>query len=136
MVRPALVRSVDEPARVPYFHTLDATCPYANVCGATFPAVPAGKRLRVTRIGVSWRDETVGAFLALDLNTLLNPKLIFPVSSGGFAYYGNGYYHSLQVDYYFEAGEAPVLEMGTGGVFNRYSTAKLTVTGYIVDVAP
>ena len=135
-IRPAMVRNVDEPARVPYFHTRDASCPYGNLCEATFPTVPAGKRLRVTSISVFWRNETVSAFMALDVNTSLNPVLIFPVSPTPFAYYGNCYAKTQEVDYYFEAGQAPVLEMGTGGTFNKFNTAHLTVTGYIVDTTP
>ena len=139
--RPALVRSVDEPARVPYAHFLSPTCPFGNQCVATFPDVPVGKRLRLTQIsffsiGVS---STTGIFV-VNRNSTSSPLLIFPVNRVNTAYYsGTSLVGTFAVDLIFEAGERPVLELGvpvsTGGIpangFNRYG-----VTGYLVDVLP
>ena len=139
--RPALVRSVDEPARVPYAHFLAPTCPFGNVCQATFPEVPVGKRLRLTQVsffslGVS---STTGIFVVYRLGTS-SPLLIFPVNRVNTAYYSStSLVGTFAVDLIFEAGERPFLELGVpagaGGIpangFNRYG-----VTGYLVDVLP
>jgi hypothetical protein len=139
--RPALVRSVDEPARVPYAHFVAPTCPFSNVCQATFPEVPVGKRLRLTQVsffslGVS---STTGIFVVYRLGTS-SPLLIFPVNRVNTAYYSStSLVGTFAVDLIFEAGERPFLELGVpagaGGIpangFNRYG-----VTGYLVDVLP
>ena len=63
--RPAMVRSVDEPARVPYFQVVAPICPFTNQCISTFPAVPAGKRLRVLAVNALFRGPASSAFMSL-----------------------------------------------------------------------
>ncbi len=140
--RPALVRSVDEPARVPYGGTITPTCPFANVCVAEFQPVPAGKRLRVTAIAAFIRSNTASQphLFAIHRNDtsgagLISLSLLPPQQA---AYYGTVASANQAVDLIFEAGERPILEIGvaagSGGI--NGSAARLTLTGYLVDVAP
>lgn len=139
--RPALVRSVDEPARVPYSHFLTPTCPFANVCIAEFPVVPAGKRLRVTQFSVlSIGVTSTTGIVVVNRNAAFSPLLVFPAERVNTAYYGStSLVGTFAVDLIFEAGERPVLELGVpasaGGIpanpANRHG-----VTGYLVDVLP
>lgn len=139
--RPALVRSVDEPARVPYYHSLVPTCPFLNNCVATFPAVPAGKRLRVTFIGALFIGTDDPGYMALHVNNdnAGNMRLAFPVAPFSGAFYGWIVSLSQQVDVYFEAGQAPFLDFGIGaglGGIDVDSRNRFTISGYLVDVLP
>lgn len=138
--RPALVRSVDEPARVPYSYALRPTCPFANQCVAEFPVVPAGKRLRLTNVRLLTRDTAVAGFFAVHVDVAaFSPLIAFPVSPFNGAYYGNLISGNFPVDLIFNAGQKPVLEMGvpgfSGGI-NDNAANKFGVTGYLVDVLP
>ena len=142
-VRPAIVRSVDEPARVPYAYSLAPTCPYANVCYAAFPTVPAGKRLRLTNLQMLVFGISGSATPYLGVNRLGNvdgdPFLMIPVPPLSGAFYGTVHSANTLVDLIFEAGQTPTLEVGlssgAGGIPSD-SRNRLGVTGYIVDVAP
>jgi hypothetical protein len=137
--RPALVRSVDEPARVPYAYSLAPTCPFLNDCVATFPTVPAGKRLRVTNVRYVGFFTNVAAFFAVHIDRTNNAVLMFPMVPFNGAFYGSVLAANHDVDLIFDAGTAPVLEIGVsaaaGGIFPD-SRNRLGVTGYLVDVAP
>jgi hypothetical protein len=140
-IKPALVRSVDEPARVPYDHTLSLVCPYANVCTATGPAVPAGKRLRVTNIAgtLTLQPALVNSFVAFHIGAVATPPLVaFPVPLVSLAYYGNSLSFSHQINFHLEAGEVPIVELGTHFTvsFSGPTSGKVTISGYVVDVAP
>jgi len=131
-----LVRNVDERARALYNYTINASCIFPNVCMASFPTVPEGKRLRVTSVTVFAQFQSSSGFLALNLDYRGNPILAFPVAPIGMAYYGSSLSSSFQTDNYFEAGQTPILELGTWNNWNRTYLPRLTVTGYMVDVAP
>jgi hypothetical protein len=137
--RPALVRSVDEPARVPYAYSLLPTCPFSNVCEAAFPTVPAGKRLRVTEVRLMFRFTNDPGFLAVNLDARGSVLVAFPVAPFSGHYYGNLVSGAFPVDMIFEAGQRPVLEFGvnafSGGI-NVNSANRFAVTGYLVDVTP
>ena len=142
-VRPAMVRSVDEPARVPYYNVSTLTCPYGNMCTASFPAVPAGKRLRVTNIsGIMTSQYSVTtAFIALhNGNPMLSTNILVavPIFPLNMAYYGNGLSFNNEVNFYFEAGEFPAIEIGTpaNASFANSAGCKFVVTGYLVDLLP
>jgi len=137
-IKPAMVRSVDEPARVPYIVTGVPTCPFGNDCFIAGGTVPAGKRVRVTRIEGAFLNQVGDMFFALHLNTDRNPIAIFPAPAFNGFFFGNVVGFSQEVDYYFEAGQAPVLEVGCSAI-NTISTDsrnKLTIVGYIVDTTP
>jgi len=137
--RPALVRSVDEPARVPYSYEIRPTCPFSNVCEAAFPVVPAGKRLRLTSVRLLMRFTNVSGFLAVNVDSSLNPVIAFPVSPFNGAYYGSLISGNFPVDMIFNAGQRPVLEMGVpagASGINDNGGNKFGVTGYLVDVLP
>lgn len=139
--RPALVRSVDEPARVPYYHSLAPTCPFLNQCVATFPAVPAGKRLRVTFVGAVFIGTDDPGYMALhvDNDGVGNMRVAFPVTPFGAAFYGTMVSLNQQVDVFFEAGQAPFLDFGIGaglGGIAANGRNRFTISGYLVDVLP
>ena len=137
--RPALVRSVDEPARVPYSYDVRPTCPFTNQCVAEFPVVPAGKRLRLTSVRLAMRGTSVAGFFAVHVDAALTPLMAFRVSPFDGAYYGNLTSGNFPVDLIFNAGQKPVLEMGvpafSGGINDNLAN-RFGVTGYLVDVLP
>jgi hypothetical protein len=63
-------------------------------------------------------------------------RLLFPANAFAAAYYGAAFVFNEQVDVVFEAGEAPVLELGTTGRLVDDTFNKMTVTGVLVDAAP
>lgn len=137
--RPAMVRSVDEPARVPYFHSLAPTCTFTNQCFATFPTIPAGKRLRVTAIMGYFRGTNTAGFVLLQNVDFNNPLVAFPVSPFNAAYYGSVISFNTPADIYFGAGQTPVLEFGIPAFAGGISVSpenRLTISGYLVDVLP
>jgi hypothetical protein len=127
-----------EPAIAPYFHVLAATCSLGNVCTGTFPVVPAGMRLRVTSISIFARFQSVtGPFLALDI-AASQPVMAYAVPTVSLAYYGNVLFLNQPIDYYFEAGQAPILELGClyTTSFSSGWPINLTINGYLVNVGP
>ena len=142
-LRAALVRSVDEPARVPYEFEVLPSKPFGNVYYADFPAVPAGKRLKVTRIsGFVWNVDSsnTGAFVALNDPGSSFARVAFPLSHPVFAYYGTGYSFNQEVDFIYEAGQSPRVEMGvnagSGGLPTpNTASTRIRVHGYLVDLS-
>jgi hypothetical protein len=136
--RAALVRSIDEPARVPYSYSLAPTCPFLNECEISFPVVPAGKRLRVTRISAFFRDTNTSAFLALCKNSDLNPMISFPLAPFNGFFFGILLSATPDVDFTFEAGETPVVVLGVSAVDSIITNSgnRLGVSGYLVDLLP
>jgi hypothetical protein len=135
--KPALVRNVDEPARVPYYVSQPGNCLFSNECLMTGTTVPAGQRLRVTRLEgiIFFQSSNIIAFLYANGG---DPKFMFPSNAFGGAFYGSVVSFNVEVDFYFEAGETPVLGVGTG-IPNTISTDarnRYTIVGYLVDVLP
>lgn len=133
------VRSVDEPARVPYTYVVAGTCNFSNSCEAVFPAVPVGKRLRVTNIQLVLKmaPDASGVFILRLASQGLDPRVAFPSSPFNGAYYGMMHAASQGVDVIFEASEEPVLEFGIpagSGTINA-SQLKFGITGYLVDLS-
>lgn len=135
-VRPALVRSVDEPARVPYAYDLAPVCFFLNSCEADFPAVPAGKRLRITSVRLMFTGTNVTSVFAVRRADTIFPTVAFRVAPFSGAYFGNLLSGSFDVDLIFEAGQQPALELGNTTNIINSSANRFGVTGYLVDVAP
>ena len=142
-VRPAIVRSIDEPARVPYAYSLTLTCPYGNLCYAAFPTVPAGKRVRLTNLQILALGISGGTSPYLGVNRNGNvggdPFLMIPVPPMNGAFYGTVHSANILVDLIFEAGQTPTLEVGVSsgaGGIPLDPRDRLGVTGYLVDIAP
>jgi hypothetical protein len=139
-IKPAMVRSVDEPARVPYGGTIAMTCPFGNLCNAVFPAIPAGKRVRVTEVSLAFGASASATHLIAVHRTSndFTPVAMFQAVPFAAAYYGLMVATTQPLDVVFEAGETPTIEIGVaagaGGI--NASAARATLTGYIVDVAP
>jgi hypothetical protein len=138
-VRPAMVRSVDEPARVPYSYSVEPTYPFSNQAVYTFPSVPTGKRLRLTNVRAVFLGTNAPAFFAVSKNTYNNLLVMFPLTPFSGAYFGDSLSISQDVDLIFETGEAPVLQLGissgAGGISSSF-TNHFGVTGYMVDLLP
>jgi hypothetical protein len=134
--RPALVRSVDEPARVPYAYDLPAGCSFLNSCSTGFPVVPAGKRLRLTEVRLMFVGTNVASvFIVRRVDTIF-PTVAFPVNPFAGAYFGNLISGRFPVDLIYEAGQQPVLELGNFGGIANNAANRFGVTGYLVDVSP
>jgi hypothetical protein len=129
------IKNAEDPARATYYYSITPTCPYANVCEATFPAVPAGKRLRLANVRVMFRMTNVAAALSVNLNHINNLLVSFPLTPFNGFYYGSLLSTSQNVDLIFEAGESPVLELGVSAVDTISPDGNLLgVTGYLVDI--
>jgi hypothetical protein len=136
-IRPAMVRSVDEPARVPYFVSAQPTCPFTNECLVSGPVVPAGKRLRVTRLEGMLVLQATNIIVFLSTDDDNAPVVMFPSNTFGQAFFGTGVSFNQEVDFYFEAGQTPSLVVGTsGGNITTDARSRLTIAGYMVDVQP
>jgi hypothetical protein len=135
-VRPAMVRSVDEPARVPYFVSAVPTCSYLNECYVTGSTVPAGKRVRVTRLEGILLSQTTSIFFALMENNTSTPVLMFPAQPMSGAFFGTLVSFNQEVDFYFEAGQTPFIVVGNTSSISTDSRNRLTIAGYIVDLLP
>jgi len=123
----------------PYAHSLVATCFFSNICQANFPAVPTGKRLRLTNARAYFQGTNVAGVFVVNRNAINNPLLAFPVAPFDGGSYGMILAANQTIDLIFAAGESPVLEFGiaanqSGIIFNVNN--KFGVTGYLVDVAP
>jgi hypothetical protein len=134
----ALVRNVDEPARVPYFVSEQPTCPFTNECEISGPVVPAGMRARITRLEGTFIGSTADAVVALGLNDDSHPVLMFPVTPFGGAFYGDVESFSQEVDFDFEAGQTPVLVVGCAypNTIPVDTRNTLTIVGYEVSLTP
>jgi hypothetical protein len=130
------VRSVDEPARVPYAYDLAPTCSFQNSCSVDFPAVPAGKRLRLTEVRLMFVGTNIASVFIVRTADAIFPTVAFPVAPFSGAYLGNLLSGSFDVDLIYEAGQQPALELGNFGGIVSNSANRFGVTGYLVDVAP
>lgn len=136
-VKPAMVRSVDEPARVPYFVLQAPSCPYLNACYVSGPTVPAGKRVRVTRIEGFLRSQPDSIIVYLSLNSDSAPLRMFQAFPFAQAFFGgSGISFNEAVDFYFDAGQTPYLVVGNTTTVSTNSSNRLTIAGYMVDVLP
>jgi hypothetical protein len=134
--RPALVRSVDEPARVPYAYDLAPVCFFLNSCEADFPAVPAGKRLRITSVRLMFTGTNVTSVFVVRRADTVFPTVAFPLAPFSGAYFGTLLSSSFDVDLIYEAGQQPALELGNTTSISNSAANRFGVTGYLVDVAP
>ncbi len=141
-VKAALVRNIDEPARVPYFFSAEPAFLTLNVCFLSGSVVPAGKRLRVTRLaGAFFLQDAALTGYTYGLHVSSGgtfPVLIFPGIPFQNSFYGNTVSFNQEIDYYFEAGQRPVLQVisNLGIPFSGTSVSRLTITGYMIDILP
>jgi len=137
--RPALVRSVDEPGRAPYQHSVgfvqsQSTCDQYS-CMVRFPKVPAGYRLVITHASAFFwltngaiTDANVALVSDGDIfgNTLQLPP---PAVTGG-----KLRVVSSPVTYYVEPGSTPCLSLGASGMATNYMSASAAIVGYLVAI--
>jgi len=153
--RPALVKDVDEPGRVPFQYIASAAPgPGASSCGVNFcnfelPAVPAGKRLVITDFygTVSLRPGGTVHSLRLSVWDKTDPAGwvimgMFEVPHNPDAYYNvaltfelRRYSFQSKLLMYVDAGFAPSIEFWTGGADLHASwPSQIMVVGYLVNL--
>jgi hypothetical protein len=152
--RPAIVKNVDEPGRIPYQQFFSATpgttgCGL-NFCSYSFPAVPAGKRLVITDFYGIVSLLPTGKVHSLRLNIWdqSDPahwvlRNTFEVPPNPFAYYSVAL--TSQLDRYpfqskpvmfVDAGLIPSIDFWTGTAnLNSGWPTVITVVGYLIDLS-
>jgi hypothetical protein len=117
----------------PFFQSSAPVCDAVNRCTVTFPVVPPGKFLRVTRIHGAMYFLNADAFVALDLNNTNGQLFVMPVHPFNAAYLGSALSFNEATDIVFTAGQVPIVEMGTTGSFVTTSFNRLGITGDLED---
>jgi len=132
---PVMVRSVDEPARVPYFVSGKPNCPFTNECLLVGTTVPAGMRLRITHIN-GWISANVSGFAALSVDTDTNVAVMLPLTAVDGAFFFPSIAFNQEVDFYVDEGHTPELQVGSAGSIYQASFQSMTITGYLVNKQP
>ncbi len=135
--RAALVQSVDEPGRNPYQEALsDLACRGTAVCSFNFAAVPAGKRLVVTRV-VGYIDTAVGTlpngFLQSSFGGSAYATMPFTGVRGSISGLGTRIVINSEAQAYFGVGETPRVTMQLFGD-TASGGALIMLSGYFVNV--
>jgi hypothetical protein len=125
--------NVPSQSRSFFFQSSVPTCDASNRCSVTFPAVPAGKVLRVTRIHGALYFSNVDAFVALDLNNLNGQLFVKPLTPFSGAYLGPTLSFNESTEVIFTAGQIPIVEIGTGTSFNQNTFNRLGLTGELIN---
>src|SRR5262249_21631407 len=121
------------PTSTPFFQSSVPTCDVLNRCFVKFPAVPTGKRLRVTRIHAAMYLTNIDAFVALDVDGLNGQVFVEQLHPFPAAYLGPTLSFNEATDVVLTAGQVPFVEMGTGGTFITSSFNRLGITGDLQD---
>lgn len=139
-VRPAYIKNVDEPGRLPYQQMVSFsegapdTC-NPLLCVISFNAVPAGKRLVVEHVTMlAYIRDGQPHFLAFGDTTVTNANNI-AIVGGGFTDTGHSSrYFSLDraVKVYYEAGAIPKLKLLYSGVLGS-TRSNASLHGYLID---
>ncbi len=135
------VSDINAPWRNPYQHRITFTpnptdCPNNLYCIATFPAVPAGKRLVVTNVSTQYSLTTPVTDAAVSIGvdgSLLSDTLDLPapVKIGD---NDSRFVASASITYFVESGHSPtVILQGTYVTPVTFGTT-VSITGYLVSV--
>ena len=119
-----------------YFSLSKPTCDISNRCSVTFPEVPAGKILRVTHIHGNLFNTNAPAFVALDMNNFDTNVFVRQLAPFAGAYLGATLSFNEATDVVFEAGQIPIIEVGSTVAFNQTTFNRVGITGELLDVAP
>ncbi len=149
-VRPAAVKNVDEPGRVPYVQYFSALPGLSTGCGVNFcdfypPVVPAGKRLVITDVYGVINLEPGATVHSLQVrvtdSTFATWRNVFEVPHNPSAYYDvaladnlRRYAFQAKVMMFVEAGDRAAMHFWTGGHIHTDYPTSLTIVGYLVDV--
>lgn len=141
--RPALVKNVDEPGRMPYQAMVEfngggePTCPIPGFCIVSFPDVPAGKRLVVERltvlVGVTGAGQpnyvTFGdGFVSNGGNiAIVMPNFAPSIEVMGVTFWAL----SEVVRVYYGPGTTPKVKLGATANFGF--VANVSLHGYLID---
>ena len=147
-VRPAVVKNIDEPGRIPYQQHVAAAKASAN-CGGNFcdfllPTVPAGKRLVITNFSghLAFEGTAVAGRIVLYLDSLTAGSPEFEVPHNPGAYHKdpisignpNRMAFNEKVQLFVEAGQRPLIDLHTDGRLVDDWKQVFIVTGYLVDL--
>jgi len=147
-VRPAAVKNVDEPGRVPfqaYLTGLKGNGCGTNFCTLNLPAIPTGKRLVITNFAGNaalQSGSTVGDITLIVFNSVSNSTVFsfeVPVNSS--------YYHTDVIAgsitrfafnektlLFVDAGQTGTIFYYTSGSLADSFTQGFIITGYLVDL--
>jgi hypothetical protein len=131
-----LKRFNDAGSGQPYSYSMAPSCPFTNSCTATFPAVPAGKRLRLTNVRAMFLSTNATATLTVHVNLANSPLIAFTVAPFAGAYWGTLLSANQTVDLVFDAGQSPVLDFGSTSTIHSDTRNRLGVSGVLVSAAP
>jgi hypothetical protein len=145
-VKPAAVKNVDEPGRIPYMKYVAAARGSAN-CGTNFcdfvlPAIPVGKRLVITGFAGNMAfagtatasrvtlqvDATNGPIFELPLDPALYHVDNIAIGSPNRAAFNE------KILLFAEAGQTPWISMYTTGSLVNSWPQGFIVSGYLVDL--
>jgi hypothetical protein len=144
-VRPAVVKNVDEPGRIPYQQYVSGSLGGLN-CGTNFcnfdlPAVPAGKRLVITKFAGNMALAGSATVARLTLSIFSGgPLLEVPNNSSAYHVDGltaggpNRYAFGMDTLLFAEAGQAVAISFYTTGSLATGVAQGFIVTGYLVDL--
>jgi hypothetical protein len=121
--------ALDEPGRIPFVAYSSNTCSGTG-CDYTFPAVRAGHRVVLQHVSAG-----------LVFNTSPTTLLAAAVDGGNGAIFFNvplppglnftAFDHELLL--YFDAGQTPLVQINSDGIFNPSAGQNLTLVGYELD---
>jgi hypothetical protein len=136
-VRAALVSNVDEPGRIPY--VANSSCDFQSGdhddCAASFPSVPAGKRLVITHVSGLLREGLPGGTLIS--TQIISPRgnVFLPVTYIGNAFGINNFVVDQPEHIICDAGASlkasVILGAFTSGSDSNGAT--FTFSGYLLD---
>jgi len=132
-VRAALVQNVDEHGRIPYqSSSQNSNCgPGILQCDVFFPAVPNNKRLVITHFDTFVLVNNSGNLIYMYLSTATSSNRAYPEFTAGPPFAGDStYVSSRPVEYYVDAGSAPVAHFNAT---QQVAPLTITLTGYLVD---
>ena len=151
--RPALIKDVDEPGRIPFQYIASAKAGDAgcgtNFCSFVLPAIPAGKRLVVTDFYGTVSLQPGGSVHSLRLTAWDRTDPDDSVLMGMFevprnpdAYYDvaltfqlRRYSFQSKLVMYVDAGLVPSIDFWTGGADLHASwPSQIMVVGYLVNL--
>jgi hypothetical protein len=131
-IRAALVKNIDEPGRAPYQNSNHCTTSGPiNFCGGQFATVPLGKRLVVQHVSISFFCSPACTYSPVligiegQAGADAMAAYVMPVGSQDGSVDQN-------ILLYIEPGNTPIFATN---FTSSHSSAKITLTGYLVDLS-
>ncbi len=129
-VRAALIQNTDEPGRIPY--EAESACSGVGYCFADFPAVPANKRLVITRVVGSAQAMTAGGVVSSVGLAAISSSRVTPPIPINFVNAGNQTVtFNDSVITYADAGYVP--RVSADATASQLQTGVVGIFGYLLD---